>query len=275
MSEEDVFTGRRYEIVAFANDLQPIYYQEFVDWGSYGELGTWLLVAMDEASVFTYSGQSVYCPHCPSDHFTRKFGVGPYSFSIETDLQSRKGRDVVSRENLQQIVTDRFSLADDESEIIIETHLKGVAWHVECDEGDYFVKRQGNALDFFEGIFKKVDAAVVNSTISKEQASGFVDEGQETDVGGCIAIFFPSRRPQYKADAILPIDDLRGDDGRGRLAKTFRKRIGGIVSDSDIPLPELLASATVTAVKLELGWPLNINDIQEWEDKNRRLRTIE
>ena len=29
MSESDVFTGERYEIIAFANGQTPVYYEEF------------------------------------------------------------------------------------------------------------------------------------------------------------------------------------------------------------------------------------------------------
>jgi len=62
MSGTEYFTGRRYEIVAFAHGEKPIYYEEFLS----GDVtaGSWLLVTRGEEgmSLFEENGDVTHIP---------------------------------------------------------------------------------------------------------------------------------------------------------------------------------------------------------------------
>ena len=58
MSETDVFTGERYEIIAFANGQTPIYYEELE--AKNCKDGVWLLITTDFSNVYVYIGDSSY-----------------------------------------------------------------------------------------------------------------------------------------------------------------------------------------------------------------------
>lgn len=90
MSETEIFTGRRYEIVAFAKGQKPVYYEELE--APNGEDGAWLLIATDASKVSVYTGDSNFCSYCPRDHFTEEFGIGPFLFSVGLEINSPSSR---------------------------------------------------------------------------------------------------------------------------------------------------------------------------------------
>ena len=95
MTQIEVFTGRRYEIVAFANGQKPIYYEEFVlHWH-----GHWLLVAKDEPAFYIYSGEM----DCPTDLYEEEEAFDQWVESVEGPITREKAREFVGRESYKPL----------------------------------------------------------------------------------------------------------------------------------------------------------------------------
>lgn len=65
----DKFDGQRYDVVAWANDQETVYYEEF---GSYQ--GEWVLVSRDLSQYFIYKGWYGSCSGCDSYEASLSYG---------------------------------------------------------------------------------------------------------------------------------------------------------------------------------------------------------
>ena len=128
MSEAEIFTGRRYEIVAFAKGQKPIYYEEIE--ASYGEDGAWLLIATDASGVSAYTGDSKFCYSCHPDHFTEEFGIGPFLFSVGLEYQSDLGQGPISEELRLAFASNDISLSSTQNEISIVKESQSGNWQI-------------------------------------------------------------------------------------------------------------------------------------------------
>ena len=140
MSMTRIFSGNRYEVVAFANEQESIYYHEF---GSYQ--GEWLMVAKDNASYFIYKGWYGSCSGCDSyeaffdwnDQITidkaREFvgSDGDYRAFLVVPIETM--RNVVSGGKLLTIIP--ANIADQYSDINLEEAAHDIAVKVKVLEG--------------------------------------------------------------------------------------------------------------------------------------------
>lgn len=82
MSSETKFAGNRYEIVAWANDQESLYYREF---GSYQ--GEWILLSFANDTYFIYKGSYGSCGGC--DSFESEFSYSETEDGISKE-QAKK-----------------------------------------------------------------------------------------------------------------------------------------------------------------------------------------
>ena len=231
MSVTEVFTGRRYEIVAFANNQTPVYYDELEAAYGSGEDGAWLLIATDASEVSVYSGDSAYGPYGYRDDFRDEFGIGPFLFSTGLAPQSDLDRGVISEELRQAFVSNniRFSKYH---RVSVTTEPESGNWRIRDStyDGDYYVTKQDNALNTHLSDYR-FDRSVPSPSISREQARQFVNRGD------------------YKPLLVVPADTMV------RLCEE-RTLVNVLPDDIREEDRDGVARTIITAMKLGMAWPL-------------------
>ena len=244
MSEADQFTGRRYEIVGFANDQKPMFYEEL---NQDGEHGAWLLIAVDASAVSVYAGESVFCPLCIQDQFTNEFGIGPLLFGsrIGLDSQIELEKGVISEELRDIFATNGLTLSESTADINVTSDVEGASWLIDDDNsGDYLVIKDSNAL--IVNIYEKLwSPPFPRLSVSREEARQFVDRGE------------------YKPLIMLPIDTMRRLCEERKLEEVMPSTIQ---KEDRNPA----AQTIIAAMKMGMGWPLDADEA----DKEFRSRTL-
>ena len=179
MSGTEYFTGRRYEIVAFANGEKPIYYEEFL--ADDITAGSWLLVS-GSADFSIYRGEIGYCCswcHRKDDAFCHEF---------------------------------------------------------EREFGDFDPQR---------------------TRVTRQRALQFVH--------------------RYNLNPLLeiPVPTMRRLCEEGTLVEALPANFRSGSQWAQLPPPEQAALAIITAAKLEMGWPLVVQDVLEMPNQELRARALD
>jgi len=189
MSETDYFTGRRYEIIAFAYGEKPVYYEEF---GREDANGVWLLVSRGAAGFSVYRGEFGYCSHpgCSSND----------TFDVAFGSISRSGS-FLSGPGILHLPSD----------------LK----------------------------------------VSRRAAQSFVGKGR------------------YHPLLTIPVDTMKILCEQRTLGETLPVNIRDGHQWDERPSPERAAAGIITAVKIEMLWPLAVDDVVGVDNQELRSRALD
>ena len=138
---EPVFTGNRYEIVAFARGQDVVLYTEF---GSYQ--GEWLMMAKDRDQFYVYKGYYGSCSGCDSFEAWRDYGSEDITLTkAKTFLDRKDGEDyhsfieipngtmmnLVQNGSLEKVMPK--NIRDDYNEVDVGGFCKDVSLRVKTD----------------------------------------------------------------------------------------------------------------------------------------------
>jgi len=203
MSGTEYFTGRRYEIVAFAHGEKPIYYEEFLS----GDVtaGSWLLVTRGEEHVANREQFVLAFPvhHLGPDLAHQVFLV--YRGEIGYCCPSHRNDDAFCRE-------------------------------FEREFGDFDPQR---------------------TRVTRQRALQFVH--------------------RYNLNPLLeiPVATMRRLCEEGTLVEALPANFRSGSQWAQLPPPEQAALAIITAAKIEMGWPLVVQDVLEMPNQELRARALD